>query len=108
VRVKAEGPEGIIFECDVAAAEVKTAFDALMKAAEQSDVEVKYTGGSGSPYISGIDGIMEKSDGALSGWIYKVNGEQAGVGCGKYDVAAGDRVSFFFTRDLGKDCADKE
>lgn len=55
-------------------------------------------------YISGIGYLYEFEFGPLSGWIYKVNGERLSVGCGEYEPADGDILSFLYTLNLGEDC----
>ena len=57
-----------------------------------------------SCYVKGIVYLYELQYGPLSGWVYKVNGEQPSVGCGEYELRDGDTLSFLYTLDLGEDC----
>ena len=41
--------------------------------------------------------------GNLSGWLYRVNGAFADVGCSQYRLQEGDAVEWMYTTDLGKD-----
>ncbi len=109
VDIKAVGPNDVaLFEASVSLEAGSTVFDVLKEACEESGTELSYTGNGNTAYIVSIGGYAERSEGALSGWIYKVNGEQPGKGCGNYELSDGDRVSFYFTLDLGADVADKE
>jgi len=54
-------------------------------------------------YVSSIGGLKEKDRGALSGWLYRVNGMFPQVGPGEYQVRDGDSVEFVYTCDGGKD-----
>ncbi len=109
VLVKIEGPEGWLIEgATVAWTQDMTAYDAILEACTQAEVELVTTGSGSYVYISSVGGFAEKSDGVLSGWIFKFNGEMASKGCGAVKLEENDRVSVYFTRDLGIDCADKD
>ncbi|MCL2096768.1 MAG: DUF4430 domain-containing protein [Oscillospiraceae bacterium] len=54
-------------------------------------------------YVKGIDNLFEFDHGALSGWMYFVNGERRGIGCGSYILSGGDCVVWRYTFDLGED-----
>jgi len=54
-------------------------------------------------YVKGINGLFEFEHGAESGWLYSVNGEFQGTGCGTYILKYGDFVEWHYTLDLGKD-----
>lgn len=79
-----------------------TAFDVLNKAIRDNDIQMEYTGGK-NPYVEGINYLYEFDYGKLSGWMYKVNDEYFGTGCGSYRVKDGDKVEFLYTCDLGRD-----
>ena len=79
-----------------------TAFDVLNKAIRDNDIQMEYTGGK-NPYVEGINYLYEFDYGELSGWMYKVNDEYFGTGCGSYRVKDGDKVEFLYTCDLGRD-----
>ena len=69
-----------------------SAYDALKAFAKKKGWTVN---GSAS-YISGINGLKEKSNGALSGWIYSVNGQIPGKSIGNYKLSDGDSVELVF------------
>ena len=85
--------------------EGESAFDVLLKAALHDRIHLEY---SESPlyhsmYIEGINNLYEFDAGALSGWMYSVNGEFPGFGASSYRLSDGDTVRFLFTCDLGED-----
>ena len=88
-----EGERGVIFDDDVKVAEGASVYDALL--ASQVDLSVKESISMGT-YVAGIDGLMERAFGSESGWLYSVNGEQAGVSCGDYTVADGDKIEWTY------------
>lgn len=62
------------------------------------------TGGSGTDtYITSIAGLAQQSSGHLSGWLYKVNDVFIDSSPATYKVGPGDRITWVFTTDLGKD-----
>ena len=79
-----------------------TAADQLVAAARQYSIQMENEGGV-SEYISGIAYIYEYDFGDLSGWMYRVNGQFADVGCGEYTLADGDVVEWLYTREMGAD-----
>lgn len=80
----------------------ETAFDILIKATRQNRIHLDYQGGS-SFYIKGINNIYEFSCGELSGWMYNVNGDYAKYAANLYKLKDGDRISFNYTCNLGRD-----
>ena len=56
-----------------------------------SGVEFESSDGSYGAYVTSIDGKAAEGN---SGWTYSVNGEQPTVGCGEYEVADGDVVTW--------------
>ena len=65
-----------------------TVFDALKKVATSI--------GGNKRYVSSINGLAEKEHGALSGWIYDVNGSTPMVPCGEYELKNGDSVQWHY------------
>lgn len=62
------------------------------------------TGGSGAGmYITSIAGLAQQSSGPLSGWLYKVNDAFIDSSPATYKVNSGDRITWVYTTDLGKD-----
>jgi len=54
-------------------------------------------------YVQSINGWGEFSDGPLSGWMFRVNGNFPNFSASLYPLQEGDRVEWLFTRDLGND-----
>ena len=81
----------------------ETAYDILVDAAKEFDIQIDNTGASGAAYIAGIDYLYEFDYGELSGWMYFVNGEAPSVGCDNYFLKDGDRIEWKYTCDIGKD-----
>ena len=55
-----------------------------------------WTVNGSSSYISGINGLKEKSNGSLSGWVYTVNGDRPSKSAGNYHLEDGDEVVWTF------------
>ncbi|OAA92075.1 Ig-like domain-containing protein [Clostridium ljungdahlii] len=64
------------------------------------DKKIEYTDDNG--YFSMIGNESERDRGAISGWMYDVNGIQPSVGMKDYKVKKGDKIGLFFTSDFGK------
>ena len=54
-------------------------------------------------YIEGIHQLYEKDCGAMSGWMFSVNGKFAEEGASSVTVSKGDRIVFCYTCDMGDD-----
>jgi len=89
----------------VSFAEGSTVFDALVAVTKDQGVHMEYVSTPlyKSNYIEGIANIYEMDAGPLSGWMYKVNGVFPSVGCGRYELKAGDVIEWIYTCDLGRD-----
>ena len=83
-----------------------SAFDVIAAAAKENKIHMEYKGGKKLPYIEGAANLYEFDCGALSGWMYKVNGWFPSFGMGQYKVRRGDTVELVYTCDLGKDVGD--
>ncbi len=83
----------------------QSVFDALLEVTRKNNIhmEFSYTPGYDSTYIEGIANLYEFDCGSLSGWIYFVNGEGAGVGCDQYKLNNGDEIQFHYTCQMGQD-----
>lgn len=80
-------------------------FDLLQRACREAGIHMEYTDtpGYGSAYVEGIGNLYEFDGGALSGWMYRVNGTFPNKGCSGVAAAPGDRVEWVYTCDLGRD-----
>lgn len=88
---------------DVPIEEGDTVIDALIKAAEDNQIELDYTGEGDSAYVRGIAGVSEFSRGPLSGWMYRVNGIFPNRGAGAVPLIPSDNVEWLYTTNLGLD-----
>lgn len=66
-------------------------------------IEYTYTPGFNTYYVEGIHQIYEKDCGAMSGWMFSLNGTFPEVGASSVSVSPGDRIVFAYTCDMGDD-----
>ncbi len=92
----------ILAETEYAISDGDTVYDILVEACRENEIQMENSGGE-MVYIAGIGYIYELAFGDLSGWLYFVNGTEASVGCGSYELADGDRVKFAYTCEMGND-----
>lgn len=91
-----ELPEsGIMLEGRYALAAGESVFDVADRALRYEGLSFDYSGGR-SVYIKGIGGLYELDYGAMSGWIYTVNGNSPEIGCGEYEPKSGDEIAFVY------------
>ena len=87
-------------ETEMQIAENGTVYDALIGAAEANGITVI---GADQGYVSAMtkDGITlsEFDRGTNSGWLYKVNGEDAKIGLKDYVLSEGDVVLWYYVAD---------
>lgn len=96
--------DGVILETkSYPADEGDTVYDVLVRAAEEQDILLDNRGAPGAAYIAGINSLYEFDYGALSGWMYRVNGEFPDVGCQSCYVSDGDRIEWLYTMNIGRD-----
>ena len=88
--------------------EGESVFDVLMRICQENKIHMEYmdTPMYNSAYIEGIANLYEFDVGALSGWMYNVNGWFPNYGCSRYALQAGDVVQWVYTCDLGADVGD--
>ena len=80
-----------------------TVYTLLTDAARAHGIHMEASGANGLMYVHGIGNMYEFDFGDLSGWVYRVNGEAASVGCDQYVLTPGDQVEWHYTLELGKD-----
>ena len=80
-------------------------FDVLLATVKTNAIHMEYqnTPMYETAYIEGIGNLYEFDCGALSGWMYRVNGWFPNYGCSRYAVQAGDVIEWMYTCDLGSD-----
>ncbi len=85
--------------------EGESVFDVLQRVCKEKGIhmEAEWTPIYNSAYIEGIHNLYEFDCGALSGWMYKVNGWYPNYGSSRYQLKDGDVVEWRFTCDLGND-----
>ena len=95
----------ILAEITVVFYEGESVFDVLQRVCRENNIhmEASWTPMYNSAYIEGIHNLYEFDCGALSGWMYKVNGWYPNYGCSRYQLQDGDVVEWRFTCDLGND-----
>ena len=95
----------ILSEITVVFHEGESVFDVLQRVCIENNIhmEASWTPMYNSAYIEGIHNLYEFDCGALSGWMYKVNGWYPNYGCSRYQLQDGDVVEWRFTCDLGND-----
>lgn len=83
----------------------QTVFDVLLATVKANVIHMEYqnTPMYETAYIEGIGNLYEFDCGALSGWMYRVNGWFPNYGCSRYAVQAGDVIEWMYTCDLGSD-----
>ena len=88
--------------------EGESVFDVLMRICQENKIHMEYmdTPMYNSAYIEGIANLYEFDVGALSGWMYNVNGWFPNYGCSRYALQDGDVVQWVYTCDLGADVGD--
>ena len=85
--------------------EGESVFDVLQRVCRENNIhmEASWTPIYNSAYIEGIHNLYEFDCGALSGWMYRVNGWYPNYGCSRYQLQGGDVVEWRYTCDLGND-----
>ena len=85
--------------------EGESVFDVLQRVCKENNIhlEFSWTPVYNSAYIEGIHNLYEFDCGALSGWMYRVNGWYPNYGCSRYQLADGEVVEWRYTCDLGED-----
>lgn len=91
---------GVIFASNhVEFCEDENVFDVLLRELRKNNIhlEFEYTPAFKNYYIKGIGNIYEFDCGNTSGWMYKVNGTYASVGCSQYKIHPGDMIEWIYT-----------
>ncbi len=85
--------------------EGESVFDVLKRVCKEKGIhmESSWTPIYNSAYIEGIHNLYEFDCGALSGWMYRVDGWYPNYGCSRYQLADGEVVEWRYTCDLGND-----
>jgi len=83
----------------------ETVYDITLQTAKAYGIQLENSGGAAEDlvYLRAINHLYELQFGDLSGWIYRVNGKEMGVGCGACELADGDEIQWLYTCELGND-----
>ena len=73
-----------------------TVLDVFEMALNEAGLSFENDGGN---YISEIDGLAEFDNGALSGWMYTLNGDYPDLGVAEQTLKNGDKIVFHYTDD---------
>lgn len=97
--------DGYIFApTEISFSKDESVFDVLKRVCLENKIHLEYSEMPlyGTAYIEGIANLYEFDAGALSGWVYTVNGESANYGASAYKLSDGDTVVWSYTVD-GRD-----
>ena len=85
--------------------EGESVFDVLQRVCKDNNIHIEFswTPIYNSAYIEGIHNLYEFDCGALSGWMYRVDGWYPNYGCSRYQLADGEVIEWRYTCDLGED-----
>ena len=85
--------------------EGESVYDVLQRVCKEKGIhmEASWTPIYNSAYVEGIHNLYEFDCGALSGWMYCVNGWYPNYGSSRYQLKDGDVVEWRYTCDLGND-----
>ncbi len=96
VHVRVEGKTQTIYGATEPRLETTaSALDALETASAAGEFFYHVTSTSFGPYV---DQVGRYKAGGESGWVYKVNGKDPGVGADKVELKDGDRVLFYWAQ----------
>ncbi len=82
----------VIAECTVGFNKGENVCDVLKRAAKQNGITV-----DGTDYVRTIGSLTEMQYGAMSGWVYSVNGTYPDIPCTEYIITDGDTVVWRYT-----------
>lgn len=85
--------------------EGESVYDVLQRVCREKGIhmEASWTPVYNSAYVEGIHNLYEFDCGALSGWMYAVDGWYPNYGCSRYQLKDGEKVEWRYTCDLGRD-----
>ena len=77
-----------------------SAYDVTVAAAEKNNIEIVFEGAEKTAFLTKAHGLANGDMGAMSGWLYEINGEAAAVGCGQYAVQDNDVIRWYYVEDF--------
>ncbi|GHU57328.1 hypothetical protein AGMMS49975_22690 [Clostridia bacterium] len=92
------GDDKIIPPKSVTFLDGESVFDILTRETKSAEISLDYSTLliSGAVYVQGIADVYEFDEGASSGWVYLVNGEQPAESCSKYLPKNGDLIEWLY------------
>lgn len=95
----------ILPETEAAFSEGESVFDVLARETRARAIPMEFSEAPvyASAYVEGIGNLYEFDCGALSGWMYRVNGEFPNYGSSRCFLKDGDNVEWVYTCDMGAD-----
>ncbi len=81
----------------------ETVYDILVEATAKHQIKMVTDGDKGSEYIISINDVAQAEYGALSGWLYYVNGESAMVSMAQYTLKPDDKIEILYSTNFGED-----
>lgn len=100
------GPSGedtLLAETPIQITPNESVFDASVKALKASNLPFKASGSGLTGYMVSINNLSQRDKGPTSGWLYKVNDIFPSEGPGAYKLKKGDKITWVYTVNLGKD-----
>jgi cytoskeletal protein RodZ len=97
IRVKITGVNNTIASGSVSVEKDASAYSTLKEFCTSKGISVSSSGSNSFVYVKGINGLMEKQHGPLSGWMYKVNGSSPNVSAGSYSLSNNDQLEWYYT-----------
>ena len=79
-----------------------TAFDVLLRIANENRIAVAYSRPYGDVYVSAIGGVSEFDYGATSGWMYSVNGVSPSVSASACKLKSGDVLAWYYVTEISQ------
>ncbi len=97
VDASAVGAGIIVPPCAVGIGEGSTVLSVTEEAARRAKIVIDID--AAGTYIRSINGISERDFGALSGWVFRVNGEYPNISCADLTLSPGDTVEWIYTTE---------
>jgi hypothetical protein len=97
--------DGILLETVTEFIEGESVFDITLRELRAAKAHFEFSESPvfESAYVEGIYNLYEFDCGALSGWLFRINGGEPGYGCSVVYPEDGDRIEWLFTCDMGDD-----
>lgn len=82
--------------------EGQNVFEIIQTAVKENNIhmESSVSAAFNTAYIEGIGNLYEFDCGAMSGWMYSVNGKSPSIGCSLYTAEDGDSIEVYYTCSL--------